>query len=70
MLLANQNFLPESGVSLISAQVDLSMMMMFSSLERTQKHWLELLNTAGFDLIKVLKEQINWGIWLLLFLGA
>jgi hypothetical protein len=53
LLLINETLLPESNVSLSAAQADLTMMVSFASLERTQKQFETLLNKAGFDLVHV-----------------
>ena len=53
ILLINEQILPSSGVPLFPAQLDLSMMGMFSSMERTRGQWEALLNSAGFDVAKV-----------------
>lgn len=53
ILLINETMLPESNVALSSAQADLTMMVTFASLERTQKQFEKLLNETGFDLVGV-----------------
>lgn len=53
ILLINETVLPETNVALSSAQADLTMMVSFASLERTEKQFEALLNAAGFELIKV-----------------
>lgn len=57
LLLINETLLPESNIALSSAQADLTMMVSFASLERTQAHFERLLNEAGFDLVKVWMPQ-------------
>lgn len=52
VLLIKENVLPEMGVSLYAAQVDLVMMACFSALERTLDQFRELLESAGFELVK------------------
>lgn len=52
ILLINEGFLPEVNVALYPAQLDLSMMALYAGLERTQKQWIELLDSAGFELVK------------------
>lgn len=51
LLLINEIVLPETNVALSSALADLTMMVSFSSLERTQKQFEALLNEAGFELV-------------------
>ena len=53
ILLINENVLPESNVPLYPAMLDLSMMAIFSSLDRTQTQFKELLDSAGFKLLQV-----------------
>lgn len=53
VLLVNENFLPETGASLYNAEIDLSMMALFASMERTEKQWVALLEEAGMNVVKV-----------------
>ena len=57
VLLVQETCLPETGVSLLSAELDLVMMILYSSLNRTQKQWTPLLESAGFDMIKVWRPR-------------
>ncbi|KAJ5820599.1 hypothetical protein N7474_006190 [Penicillium riverlandense] len=41
----------------IAATLDIHMMEIFSSLERTEKEWVTLLEKAGFKVVKVWKEE-------------
>ena len=59
MLLLNENWLPESDVPLYPAEIDMTMMALFSSLERTQKQWENLLESAGFKVIKVWTPRVQ-----------
>ncbi|OGM46845.1 O-methyltransferase [Aspergillus bombycis] len=61
VLLINENSVPETGVPRFNASVDLIMMTMFSSLERTEKQWLSLLERAQFQVIKVWRAD-NQGV--------
>lgn len=67
MLLLNENDPPESDVTLYSAEIDFSMMALFSSLERTQKQWEELLESAGFEVVHVWKQQTQVAASAILF---
>lgn len=67
MLLLNENNLPESNVTLYSAEIDFSMMALFASLERTQKQWEELLESAGFEVVHVWKPQTQVAASAILF---
>lgn len=58
VLLINENVLPASNVPLYSAQLDLTMMVCFSSLDRTEKHFEELLDSAGFKLVKIWRPEV------------
>ena len=58
VLLINESTLPESNVSLWSAQIDFSMMALFSALDRTQKQFRELLESSGFELLKVWTPKV------------
>ena len=53
VLLINENFLPEQDVPLYNAEVDFSMLALFSSMERTEKQWTALLEAAGLKVVKV-----------------
>ncbi|RAK76343.1 O-methyltransferase [Aspergillus fijiensis CBS 313.89] len=57
VLLINENTIPETGVPRFNASVDLIMLSMFSSLERTDKQWLSLLERAGFKVVKVWRAE-------------
>ncbi|PWY88384.1 O-methyltransferase [Aspergillus heteromorphus CBS 117.55] len=57
LLLINENTLPESNVSPVTGTLDLVMMQTFSSLERTEKQWVALLEKAGFEVLKVWKPD-------------
>ncbi|KAL2802062.1 S-adenosyl-L-methionine-dependent methyltransferase [Aspergillus granulosus] len=56
LLLINETLLPESRIALSSAQADLTMMVSFASLERTQAQFERLLNESGFDLVKLASQ--------------
>ncbi|OJJ51632.1 hypothetical protein ASPZODRAFT_12446 [Penicilliopsis zonata CBS 506.65] len=51
ILILNENCIPESNVSWHSTVVDITMMEIFSSLERTQRQWVDLLEQAGFQVV-------------------
>lgn len=53
VLLINENVLPEMNASGFSASMDIIMMELYGSLERTEKQWLELLEKAKFRVVKV-----------------
>ena len=53
ILLINESTLPESNVPLTATQLDLSMMAIFASLDRTATQLTELLESSGFRLVKM-----------------
>ena len=53
ILLINENTLPDSSVPLYSAELDLEMMAVFSSLDRTKTQFKTLLESSGFDLVNI-----------------
>ena len=55
VLLINENALPETNVPLHPAKLDLSMMALFASLDRTGSQFESLLDRAGFNVVKVWK---------------
>ena len=57
-LLINENALPEDNVPLYPAELDISMMVLFSSLERTQSQFKELMESAGFQLVKIWTPKV------------
>jgi hypothetical protein len=58
ILLLNENVLPAEGISLYQAQLDMSMMTCFSSLDRTEKQFRELVESEGFVLAQAYKPQV------------
>lgn len=57
LLLINENMYPESNVPFRSACLDITMMEMFSSLERTEKQWISLLEEARFHVVRIWRPQ-------------
>ena len=57
VLLLDEPLLPERDVPFLPAVMDLVMMNQFSSLERTEKQFKELLGDVGFELVKVWKPE-------------
>ena len=51
-ILLNELILPDKGCPLFQAGMDLNMMAMHAGMERTQKQWVELLDSAGFEITK------------------
>jgi hypothetical protein len=52
-LLINEYVLPNTGADLHPASLDLTMMSLFSGMERTESHWHTLLNLVGLDIVKI-----------------
>lgn len=59
ILLLNENTLPDANVPQYSAHLDFTMMEVFSSLERTEQQWLDLLEAAEFKVVKVWKPKLQ-----------
>lgn len=59
ILLINENVLPEQGVSLYQAELDIAMMTCFSSLDRTEKQFKELFESEGFELKQTYKPAVQ-----------
>lgn len=59
ILLINENVLPADKVPLYPAMLDIHMMAMFSSLDRTETHFKELLDSAGFEVVKVWTPKVR-----------
>lgn len=57
VLLLNENAIPDTNVSMWSCGLDLTMMALFASLDRTEKQFTDLLDEAGFHLVKVWKSK-------------
>ena len=51
-LLIHEMIIPEQGASKFHAMLDLTMMAFNSGMERTERQWTELLNEAGFKVVK------------------
>ncbi|KAL8829948.1 MAG: hypothetical protein Q9191_001720 [Dirinaria sp. TL-2023a] len=51
-LLVNEWVLPEAGVPLYPALLDINMMALFSGMQRTQTQWKDLLESVGLKIVK------------------
>ncbi|KAL2823580.1 S-adenosyl-L-methionine-dependent methyltransferase [Aspergillus cavernicola] len=58
VLLINETLVPESGVPLYDAWMDMTMLAVFSSLNRTETQFRELLGSVGFEVINVWKPEV------------
>ncbi|CAK3929600.1 hypothetical protein D0859_05516 [Lecanosticta acicola] len=52
-LLLDEWVLPETGVDLKAACLDVNMMLTFNAMERSRSQWINLLDGAGFELVEV-----------------
>ena len=52
-LLLSENVIPATGCHPHLSALDLTMMTLFGSQERTEEHWEELLESEGLKLVKV-----------------
>ncbi len=52
-LLINENVIPDMDAHWASTGLDLLMMTLFSSSERTEEHWRMLLESEGFKIAKI-----------------
>jgi hypothetical protein len=52
-LLINDYVLPDTGVDLHPALLDIMMMSLCSGLERTEKQWRALLDSIGLEIVKI-----------------
>lgn len=57
ILLVDENALPDRNVALYPATLDMIMMGVFSSLDRTAAQFEELLNSAGFQLVATWRSK-------------
>jgi hypothetical protein len=59
VLLINENTLPEVSASSFSVSLDINMMNIFAALERTEKQWVDLLERAGFRVVKIWRADYD-----------
>ena len=58
ILLVNENAQLEEEMSEFAAQMDMTMMAMLSSLDRTGTQFRELLEKAGFEVVKTWRPEV------------
>ena len=56
-LLINENVIPDQGAHWLSTALDLNMMANVSASERTEPQWRELLELAGFHIVKIWSSE-------------
>ena len=59
ILLINENVLPSDNVPLYLAMLDMHMMAMYSSLNRTEMQFKELLDSVDFQVVKVWAPKVR-----------
>lgn len=52
-LLINENVMPDMDAHWVSTGLDMLMMTLFSSSERTEEHWRKLLESEGFQIANI-----------------
>ena len=52
-LLINEIVIPDRGAHWMSTSMDMIMMSVFSSCERTEENWYSLLHGAGYRIVKI-----------------
>jgi len=67
ILFLNENSIPDRNVPLFSCQGDLTMMACFSALDRTEQQFADLLDSAGFRLVKVWRPKVIFPMSAVLF---
>ena len=50
-ILLNEWILPDTNCPLFPAGMDLNMMALHAGMERTERQWRELLDSAGFEIV-------------------
>lgn len=53
VLLIDEMILPETGVNVIAASIDMTMLTALAGLERTEAQWRETLAEVGLELVRV-----------------
>ncbi|OTA89513.1 hypothetical protein M434DRAFT_79281 [Hypoxylon sp. CO27-5] len=53
VILLDEWVLPESGVNAYAASMDLTMMVAFAAMERSESHWREILADVGLKIVKI-----------------
>ncbi|KAJ5659270.1 S-adenosyl-L-methionine-dependent methyltransferase [Penicillium longicatenatum] len=61
ILLINENTLPKKDAPAFSVAMDILMVEMYASLERTEKQWTELLERAHFKVVKIWRGDEQGG---------
>lgn len=67
VLLINENAIPDTNVPLFAAQADIAMMVCFSAIDRTEQQFADLLDSAGFQLLKIWKPEVFHPVGAILF---
>lgn len=59
ILLINDNVMSDAKATALDTSVDLTMMALLASQERTEQHWLVLISSAGFPVVQVFWPTIE-----------
>lgn len=52
ILLIDEMILPETGVNLMAASIDMTMLTALAGMERTEAQWREILGEVGLELVE------------------
>ena len=52
-IILNELVLPDKGMSLTAAQLDITMMAVLAATERTERQWRELIDSVGLRIEKI-----------------
>lgn len=55
-LLISEFVLPDTDTALFPATLDIQMMGLHAGMERSEKHWKALLDSAGLEVVKIWQE--------------
>jgi hypothetical protein len=58
-ILLNELVLPDKGMSLTAAQIDITMMAALAATERTERQWRELINSVGLKIEKIWTKVVE-----------
>lgn len=53
MIILNELVIPDQGANLISAQRDICMMTLFGAVERTERQWRAMVDSAGLKIEQI-----------------
>ena len=56
-ILLNEMVVPDKGAEIVATQVDMVMMAVLGACERTESHWRKLIEEAGLEIEKILRDS-------------